>query len=49
MFAGAFLYAITAGGTYDKAAILANRAAAIVVERFGPRLEAADFQQLKVS
>ena len=47
MFAGAFLYAITAGKDYLWAAILANKAAAMVVERFGPRLEAADFNQLK--
>ena len=47
MFAGAFLYAISAGEDYQSAAKLANRAAAMVVERFGPRLEAADFKQLK--
>lgn len=47
MFAGAFLYAITAGKDYLWAATLANKAAAMVVERFGPRLEAADFDQLK--
>ena len=49
MFAGAFLYAITAGKDYLCAATLANKAAAMVVERFGPRLDAADFNQLKVS
>ena len=49
MFAGAFLYAITSGKSYQWAAQLANRAAAMVVERFGPRLEAADFTQLKAS
>jgi sugar/nucleoside kinase (ribokinase family) len=47
MFAGAFLYAITTGEDYQSAAQLANKAAAMVVERFGPRLEAADFKQLK--
>ena len=47
MFAGAFLYAITAGKNYQWAAQLANKSAAMVVERFGPRLEAADFKQLK--
>ncbi len=47
MFAGAFLYAISASEDYQSAAKLANRAAAMVVERFGPRLEAADFKQLK--
>ena len=49
MFAGAFLYAISAGEDYQSAAQLANKAAAMVVERFGPRLEAADFTQLKAS
>jgi sugar/nucleoside kinase (ribokinase family) len=49
MFAGAFLYAINAGEDYQWAAKLANRAAAMVVERFGPRLEEADFAQLKDS
>ena len=49
MFAGAFLYAINAGEDYQSAAQLANKAAAMVVERFGPRLEAADFKQLKAS
>ena len=46
MFAGAFLYAISAGKDYQSAAKLANKAAAMVVERFGPRLEAADFKKL---
>ncbi|MDG1693877.1 MAG: adenosine kinase [Porticoccaceae bacterium] len=49
MFAGTFLYAITAGKDYQWAAQLANKAAAMVVERFGPRLEAADFKKLKAS
>jgi sugar/nucleoside kinase (ribokinase family) len=49
MFAGAFLYAITAGKNYQWAAQLANKSAAMVVERFGPRLEAADFTKLKAS
>lgn len=47
MFAGAFLYAINSGRDYHWAAQLANRAAAMVVERFGPRLKPADFAQLK--
>ena len=49
MFAGAFLYAITSGASYLKAAELANKAAAMVVERFGPRLEQADFKLLKIN
>jgi len=47
MFAGVFLYAITAGKDYQWAAQLANKAAAMVVERFGPRLKADDFKHLK--
>jgi sugar/nucleoside kinase (ribokinase family) len=49
MFAGAFLYAITSGKSYLKAAQLANQAAAMVVERFGPRLDKADFELLKIN
>ena len=49
MFAGTFLYAITSGKSYQKAAELANQAAARVVERFGPRLEKADFEALKIN
>ena len=49
MFAGAFLYAITSGKSYQKAAQLANQAAAKVVERFGPRLEKADFESLEIN
>ena len=47
MFAGAFLHAITSGGSYKEAAKLANQAAAMVVERFGPRLKKPDFETLK--
>jgi sugar/nucleoside kinase (ribokinase family) len=49
MFAGAFLYTITAGKDYQSAAQLANKAAAMIVERFGPRLNKTDFEQLKIS
>ena len=49
MFAGVFLYAITSGASYLKAAELANQAAAAVVERFGPRLKQADFDALKIN
>ena len=47
MFAGAFLYAINAGHNYAWAAKLANAASARVISQFGPRIEAADYQQLK--
>ncbi len=49
MFAGTFLYAITSGKSYQKAAELANQAAAMVVERFGPRLDKADFASLEIN
>jgi sugar/nucleoside kinase (ribokinase family) len=49
MFAGTFLYAITSGANYQRAAELANQAAAKVVERFGPRLDKADFDSLKIN
>ncbi len=47
MFAGAFLYGITAGRSYGWAAGLANDCAAKVVARFGPRLEPEDFTLVK--
>ena len=47
MFAGAFLYAITAGKNYGWAASLANDCAAKVVARFGPRLDPDDFTSIK--
>jgi len=47
MFAGAFLYAITAGKNYGWAADLANDCAAKVVARFGPRLDRNDFTSIK--
>ena len=47
MFAGAFLYAITAGRDYIWAAELGNESAARVVAQFGPRLEADEFESIK--
>ena len=47
MFAGAFLYAITSGRDYAWAADLANDCAARVVAKFGPRLEAQQFENIK--
>lgn len=38
MFAGAFLYALNAGKTYEEAAALANLAASVLVASFGARL-----------
>ena len=47
MFAGAFLYAVTAGRDFKWAAELANESAARVVSRFGPRLDAIEFDSIK--
>ncbi len=47
MFAGAFLYAITSGKSYDWAARLANHCASRVVAKFGPRLDLQDFDAIK--
>jgi sugar/nucleoside kinase (ribokinase family) len=47
MFAGAFLYAITSGKSYDWAAKLANDCASRVVARFGPRLDLEEFNVIK--
>ena len=48
MFAGAFLYAITQGKDFAAAGRLASAASAQVVSQFGPRLEAAQHELLKV-
>lgn len=47
MFAGAFLYAITHGYSYEQAGNFASRAAAKVVSQFGPRLHAEQHDELK--
>lgn len=47
MFAGAFLYAITAGHDCETAGKLASRAAAEVVANYGPRLAASMHAVLK--
>ena len=47
MFAGAFLYALSRGETYGRAAAFAARAAGEVVKYFGPRLQPADYRALR--
>ena len=47
MFAGAFLFAITSGKSYQWAADFANVCASMVVKKFGPRLDKDDFEMLK--
>ena len=47
IFAGAFLYAVTAGRDFKWAAELANESAAKVVGQYGPRLDAIEFIFIK--
>jgi sugar/nucleoside kinase (ribokinase family) len=47
MFAGAFMYALTAGRDFKWAAELANESAARVVGQFGPGLDAIEFDSIK--
>lgn len=46
MFAGAFLHSICAGKTYAEAADFANKAAALVVSQYGPRLRPEQHETL---
>lgn len=46
MFAGAFLYAITHGYSYQQAGELASAASSIVVSQFGPRLKPEQHQEV---
>ncbi|MGR6871284.1 adenosine kinase [Pseudomonas sp. HK3] len=46
-FAGAFLFAITAGHSWEEAGKLASKISSQVVSQFGPRLEAAQYPVLK--
>ncbi|NVK36904.1 MAG: adenosine kinase [Gammaproteobacteria bacterium] len=46
-FAGAFLYALTAGHSWEQAGNLASKISAQVVSQFGPRLDAEQYPQLK--
>lgn len=47
MFAGAFLYAITHGHSYEAAGKLASRASAQLVTHYGPRLPAQQHGEIK--
>lgn len=46
-FAGAFLYALTAGHSWEAAGKLASKISAQVVSQFGPRLQAEQYPELK--
>ncbi len=47
MFAGAFLYAITAGDSHIEAGKFANFAASKIVQHFGPRLPQSEYASIK--
>lgn len=47
MFAGAFLYALSRGESYERAAQFAVRAAGEVVKYFGPRLQPEGYRALR--
>lgn len=47
MYAGAFLYAITNGFSYEQAGKLASAAASRVVSQFGPRLKTQEALEIK--
>ena len=47
IFAGAFLYGISQGMNFEKAAVLANKSASLLVSRFGARLDVNAINALK--
>lgn len=47
MFAGAFLYGLTNGLSFEESGKLASKAASVVVSQFGPRLAAAQHDEIK--
>ncbi len=46
LFAGAFMYGLTHGKSYEEAGILASKASSIIVSQFGPRLKLKQYQSL---
>ena len=46
MFAGAFLYGITNGHSFEEAGKLASLASSVVVGKYGPRLEKSDVKDI---
>lgn len=46
MFAGAFLFALSKGMTFQEAGDLASKAASVVVSQFGPRLRPEQHQEI---
>ncbi len=46
LFAGAFMYGLTHGKTFEQAGVLASKASSIIVSQFGPRLKQAQYRSL---
>jgi sugar/nucleoside kinase (ribokinase family) len=46
LFAGAFMYGLTHGRSFEEAGILASKASSIIVSQFGPRLKLQQYQSL---
>ncbi len=46
LFAGAFMYGLTHGRSYEESGILASKASSIIVSQFGPRLRLEQYQSL---
>ncbi len=46
LFAGAFMYGLTHGKSFEEAGILASKASSIIVSQFGPRLKPDQYKSL---
>lgn len=46
LFAGAFMYGITHGKSFEEAGTLASKASSVIVSQFGPRLKLDQYQSL---
>ncbi|MBE9559466.1 MAG: adenosine kinase [Proteobacteria bacterium] len=46
LFAGAFMYGLTHGKSFEEAGALASKASSIIVSQFGPRLKLEQYQSL---
>ena len=46
LFAGAFMYGLTHGKSFEEAGALASKASSIIVSQFGPRLRLEQYQSL---
>jgi len=46
LFAGAFMYGLTHGKSFEQAGILASKASSIIVGQFGPRLKLEQYRSL---